>query len=491
MVLTKTDMSHAMTEAEVAGRQSVALETGLSQHDALQRAARFGPNQLRQQKPASAMRLLAHQFRSLIVWLLAVAAGFSLLVGDLVEAAAIATVLLLNAAIGFVTELRAARSMEALQRLADVLTRVRRDGATRMIDARALVPGDVVLLEGGDVVTADLRVVSASNLQADESVLTGESAPVVKTSQPGAGGDADKRPDLDGVQGNLCHPGRRRGDRCRHRHGDRTWSHQPFGQHGQSRSLATGSAAGGPRTHADLGDRGDGQRHRGHRPVPRPRSGRDGADRYRAGRGRGARGAAGGRDPVAGRGMWRMARRNAMIRRLSAVETLGATTLILTDKTGTLTENRMTAVRYLLDEGVVDLEAGAPDPPSAALRQALAIGALCNTADLAPDGAGSTGDPMELALLQVAAQLAPDVRRPPLLAQHAFDPQRRMMATVHDAVEAGVLVVVKGAPEAVIAACTQVLGATGPRRWRTARAPTGCAAVKRRPTRGCAPWDWR
>lgn len=191
------------------------------------------------------------------------------------------------------------------------------------------------------------------------------------------------------------------------------------------------------------------------------------------------------------RGMWRMARRNAMIRRLSAVETLGATTLILTDKTGTLTENRMTAVRYLLDEGVVDLEAGAPDPPSAALRQALAIGALCNTADLAPDGAGSTGDPMELALLQVAAQLAPDVRRPPLLAQHAFDPQRRMMATVHDAVEAGVLVVVKGAPEAVIAACTQVLGATGPRRWRTARAPTGCAAVKRRPTRGCAPWDWR
>lgn len=165
-------------------RLAEALEvdprTGLRAAQLAERRARFGPNTLRRQARRSALTILAHQFKGIIVWLLAAAAGLSIHMGDRVEAAAILVVLAINTAIGFATEFRAARSMEALNRIAETRSRVRRDGQTVLVDARDLVPGDVVLLEAGDVVTADMRLVRASNLEVDESVLTGESLPVGK-----------------------------------------------------------------------------------------------------------------------------------------------------------------------------------------------------------------------------------------------------------------------------------------------------------------------
>ena len=168
------------------------------------------------------------------------------------------------------------------------------------------------------------------------------------------------------------------------------------------------------------------------------------------------------------RGMWRMSQRNALITRLSSVETLGATTVILTDKTGTLTENRMTVVRYLLAGGDVDVEGEgtteAPEPNSP-IAWALRIGALCNNAELG-DGSkdGRTGDPMEIALLSVADDLCASRKNlldnNPEVEEHAFDPETKMMATVHKA-EKGHLFAVKGAPEAVIDVCTHVMGQDG------------------------------
>lgn len=150
---------------------------------------------LRAQKAKSVVAILIHQFRSIIVWLLAGAAALSFTFGDLPEATAIMVVLLINGAIGFITELRAARSMESLLRIAEVRTLVRRAGKVHRIDARDLVPGDIALLHAGDIVTADLRLIEASNLNADESVLTGESVPVVKNPAPvAAGTDVEMRP---------------------------------------------------------------------------------------------------------------------------------------------------------------------------------------------------------------------------------------------------------------------------------------------------------
>jgi len=176
--------AHAHPLRDVASWLDTDPATGLGPAQIRERLKTHGPNRLRRQKPRSALTILAHQFSSIIVWLLAAAALLSFSFGDVAEGAAIVAVLMINSAIGFFTEISAARSMDALMRIAEVKTRVRRAGREQMVDAHALVPGDVVILEAGDVVTADLRISAASNLQADESVLTGESLPVIKSVDP-------------------------------------------------------------------------------------------------------------------------------------------------------------------------------------------------------------------------------------------------------------------------------------------------------------------
>ena len=454
--LTLSTAPHGLPSGEVARLLAVSADTGLSQGEALNRLKSHGPNTLRRQKPRSTLAILLHQFRSVIVWLLAAATVFSLLLGDHAEAAAIVVVLLLNAALGFFTELRAARSMEALFHIAEVRTTVRRDGHIRMIDARDLVPGDVVILEGGDVVTADLRLTEASHLEVDESVLTGEAAPVAKGAEP-IGGDtilAERTPMV--FKGTAITQGA--GEAIVTATGMATelgritmltetarpeTSPLEAKLEGLGRTLiwltlilAAGTAVAGTL--------------RGHAL----------ADMVQTGVALAVAAIPEGLPVVAtlslARGMWRMAQRNALIRRLSAVETLGATTLILTDKTGTLTENRMTVVRYLLQDGDYG-----PDADHESVRLALRVGALCTTAELGRGAEEGAGDPMELALLSAAEQAGVELP-PDRLAHHAFQPERRMMAVVHaDADDASFAV--KGAPEEVIEVCTQVLGPEGAR----------------------------
>ncbi|HJL46391.1 MAG TPA: cation-transporting P-type ATPase, partial [Polyangiaceae bacterium LLY-WYZ-15_(1-7)] len=159
-------------EAVLAGLD-VERAAGLAEHEVAARRARFGANSLRHRKRRPWARILLDQLKSFIVLLLAVGAAVSFAFGHHVEGGAIVVVIALNAALGFATELKAVRSMEALRGLGNVTTTVRRGGRARRIPAAELVVGDVVLLEGGDVITADLRVVEGSRLQADESTLTG------------------------------------------------------------------------------------------------------------------------------------------------------------------------------------------------------------------------------------------------------------------------------------------------------------------------------
>lgn len=468
MTQGRPENPHALPVDDVAAWLETDPAAGLDGAEVHARRRAYGANELLRQKPKSALAILVHQFNSIIVWLLGAAAVLSFAMDDIAEGAAILVVLLINGAIGFTTEVRAARSMEALIRMAEVKTRVRRAGRERMIDAHELVPGDVVILEAGDIITADLRISQASNLQADESVLTGESLAVSKsTGAVGAGAVPGDRTGM-AFKGTAITQGT-----------------------GEGLVVATGMATEIGRISA-LTQAADSEAaplekrldRLGHRLVwltfglaalticAGILRGHDVVAMIQTGVALAVAAVPEGLPVVAtlslARGMWRMARRNAVITRLSSVETLGATTIILTDKTGTLTENRMTAVRYLLDGGDVELNGDRLEPGSdEPLGWALRIGALCNGAELGDGKAdGRAGDPMELALLSVAAengigreQLKGEF---PEIREHAFDPAAKMMATVHGDGE-GFVVTVKGAPEAILDSADQVLGSEGPR----------------------------
>ena len=472
-----------MSAKAVADALGVDPARGLDAAAVADRLQRHGPNMLRRKRPRALWSILRHQIESVIVWLLAAAAALSFLLGDLAEAAAIVVVLAINSAIGFFTELKGTRAMEALLRIAEVQCRVRRDGTQRMIASRDLVPGDLVILEPGDVVSADLRLIAGEALQIDESVLTGESLPVRKTIAPCL--DDPTIP----AQANMAYKG--------------TAITQGTGE---GLVVATGMATELGRI-SDMVDSAKPEAaplekrldKLGHRLVWLTLGlalltvgvglarGYAIAEMIQTGVALAVAAVPEGLPVVAtlslARGMWRMSAHNALITRLSSVETLGATTVILTDKTGTLTENKMTAAAYLFDDGRIDLVAAgqalrferagravdlADDPR---LIWALRVGGLCNTAHLGDGAPGAgAGDPMEQALLRPIAQaglseaaIGLDL---PLEKRHGFDPDRKMMATTHRA-EKGMLTTVKGAPEAVLAVCTHVMAQDGTTRPMT------------------------
>jgi Ca2+-transporting ATPase len=382
-------------------------------------------------------------------------------------------VLAINTLIGFLTEFRAIRSMEALRKLGSRSSRVRREGKLKTLVAEQLVPGDIVVLESGDIVTADIRIVEAKNLFCDESTLTGESTPVEKSVAPvavnaivaertsmvhkgtaitrGTGTGVvvatgmatelglttrlviEAEPDISPLERKLA---------------------QLTGQLVKATLVVTGLIA-----------------------VAGMAAGRDLVLMIEAGIALAVAAIPEGLPIVAtmalARGMWRMAQRNVVVERLAAVETLGATTLICTDKTGTLTENRMTTERlwlpsadYQVDherEQIVDAF-GNSAKLDAPLRRALEIGVLCGTATLKATDERGAGDPMELALLRLG-QIAGIDREDLLIAwpelhEIAFDTETKMMATAHNR-DGRLFVAVKGAPEAVLAAATTIGGEAG------------------------------
>jgi Ca2+-transporting ATPase len=444
-----------------------ALDTtddGLDAEEARRRIEEEGPNRLRDIDRRSAREILWEQFKSLVVLLLVGTMGVSFAFGQTIEGGAIGVVLAINTAIGFFTEWRAVRSMEALQQLGQVTARVRRKGTVDRLPAEDLVPGDVVHLEAGDLVPADLRLLETDRLQIDESPLTGESMPVDKSVDPVEADTPLAERTCMAYRGTAAVEGA-----------------------GTGVVVATGmeTELGAISAMVETAEQGE-------TPLEQKL---DRLGRRLVWLTVGVAGAVAGAGLLAGRplllmietgialavaaipeglpivatvalahGMWVMLRRNAFVRRLSAVETLGATTLICTDKTGTLTENQMEARRMVLAGDTVDLD-GLSAPADGRLRAAIEVGVLCNGAELnedAPDQ--STGDPLELALLRLGV----DTDRPrstllgeqPLARTVAFNRDTNMMATYHEADE-GVRVAVKGAPESVLEACTHVQTASG------------------------------
>jgi Ca2+-transporting ATPase len=408
-----------------------------------------------------------HQLQSSVVALLALAAALSAAFNNWQEAFAILVVLGLNTLIGFVTELKAERSMEALRRIGTHRQRVRRDGRVLVVDSEDLVPGDILLVEAGDVITADARIVRAANLSVDESALTGESLPVEKSPAPAAADAAV------GDRSSMLHKGTAVTRGSAIAVVTATGMSTELGQ--VARLAAAAAPQDSPLTRSLA-------RLSGHLVVVTLMiaaivallgilRGQSPMLMVEAAIALAVAAIPEGLPIVAtlalARGMWRMARQNALIERLSAVETLGATTIILTDKTGTLTENRMTVERLATAAGdwVADGwgKQGMPAMPGPALRL-LKAAALCNDAVLKSGTQPDSGDPLELALLRAADRAgltSPQLLREyPEIARQPFDSDTRMMVTVHRSGGA-FLVAAKGAPEAILAHAARYAGRNG------------------------------
>jgi P-type Ca2+ transporter type 2C len=473
---TKTllDSPHGQLAVNVLAALEVSVITGLTEHEASRRLLHYGQNTIGRRQRVGTLAILVHQFQSLVIALLVVAAGLAFYFGEWEEGSAILGVLALNTLIGFVTEIKAVRTIEALRVLGTRSARVCRDGRTRLIPAERLVPGDIVLLDAGDVITADLRLVEASNLEVDESTLTGESTGVGKTIAP-----VDVKARVSDRASMLF----------------------------KGTSITRGSGIGvvvATGMDTELGHIS--RLVEGAAPEASPLE-----KKLVQLSGQlvwvtliltgliGGIGLAQGKDtflivetaialaiaaipeglPIVAtlalaRGMWRMARQNALIERLSAVETLGATTVILTDKTGTLTENRMTVRRVWLPTGELTVgkigfegfrQASKAYPiQNRQLVRLLEIAVFCNNASLGRVSDEDTGDPMELALLR-AGRLAGLERgellnESPEIIEHAFDTTTKMMATVHHR-DGAYFFAVKGAPEAVLAKAERIASEYG------------------------------
>jgi cation-transporting ATPase F len=476
---------HGLATHEVVLLLETDADHGLADAEARRRLERYGPNVLPEARTSGSLVRFARQFNHPLIYVLLVAGVVTLVLGENTESAVIFGVVLTNAVVGFIQESKAEDALDALRAMVHTDARVRRSGRERQIPSDELVPGDVVLIEAGDKVPADLRLLQVTELQVDESALTGESVPVAKDEVV----LADATPVSD--RRNMVYS-----------------ATLVTNGTGVGVTVATGSET-------ELGEihRLVGTADRLATPLTRKLSsfskvltvailglaaftfavgvlrGESAAEMFTA-----AVALAVGAIPeglpaavtiTLAIGVNRMARRRAVIRRLPAVETLGSTTVVCSDKTGTLTENQMTVRAlwtpdarfevsgsgYTPDGEVRDSTGSAVAANSESLRWTLVAGAACNDARLTQtDGTwGIVGDPTEGAMLVTAAKGGLDVdglaTSMPRVAAIPFSSDRQYMATLHQSGHDGTLIVlVKGAVERVTELCaTEMAGDGSPR----------------------------
>ncbi len=449
--------------------------SGLSSEEARRRLERYGANVLPAARPRSAWRRLLDQIDNVLIYVLLASAVVTAFLGHATDTAVILGVVVLNALIGFVQEGRAEAALDAIRGMISPRAAVIRDGHRIAIDADAIVPGDILIIEPGDRITADVRILSARNLQIDEAILTGESVPVLKTVEPV--GDAASLGDRRSMaySGTLVTAGQGTGlvvttgietelgrisalmQRVEQLETPLIRQMNIFSRQLTAAILALSAATFAfavvvrsyPADYAFMAVVGMAVA-----AIPE--------------------GLPAVMSITLAIGVTRMASRHAIIRRLPAVETLGSVSTICTDKTGTLTRNEMTVTRCVAARRIFDIDGVGYEPrgrvssggediggdtAATALDRIALTSLLCNDARLREvDGAWVIlGDPMEGALLTFAAKLGYNRRTlesaMPRLDVTPFDAAHRYMATLHHLENDAPLILVKGAPEAVIGMC--------------------------------------
>ncbi|CJK97663.1 cation transporting ATPase [Streptococcus pneumoniae] len=472
-------------QAEEALLELDSTTAGLTHEQAAQRLLRYGPNRLDEAKPASVWQRVLRHLNNVLLYVLIAAALVTGLMGHWVDTFVIIAVVVLNVAIGFVQEGKAEKALQAIRHLLAPHAVVLRDGRQQDIDAADLVPGDVVLLASGDSLPADVRLLQARNLRIDEAALTGESVPVDKQVDAVADDAAIGDRICMGYAGTLVTQGQARGVVVA------TGAATEIGRIGRMLEAVEQGTTPLLRKMQDFGRiltlfilatggllflfgtlvRGMGA-----------------GEMFMAAVGLSVAAIPEGLPAIMtitlAIGVQRMAARNAVIRRLPAVEALGSVTVICSDKTGTLTRNEMTVQEVICAGQSLDVEGAGYAPTGNLLLQGSAVdaaalaahspaaaalveaAALCNDASLHEKEQHwvLAGDPTEGALLTLAmkAGLSPTVVQVdrPRLDVIPFESEHRFMATLH-ACEAGSEVLVKGAPERILAMCSQQLEADG------------------------------
>lgn len=442
------------SESEIVKHQKTDISSGLGEEEVKKRQAEFGPNEFEQVEHTSLIVKFLNQFKSFMIIVLIVAGVVSGVIGVLegegfTDAIIILAIVLINAIIGVAQEAKAEKSLDALKRMSAPHCKVIRNGMKQIIESRDLVPGDLVELETGDSVPADLRLVEAVNLKIQEAALTGESVPTEKISEA-----------LIGTCG--------LGDRV-------NMAFQSCSvTYGRGRGIvvATGTATEVGKIASMI------------QSVPETKTplqirldklgkllawaalgicaviflagllyGRGVLEMFMTAVSLAAAAIPEGLPAVStivlALGVQRLAQRNAIVRNMPSVETLGSTTVICSDKTGTLTQNKMTVVKaHSADETML-----------------ARIGVLCNDATINDEGQ-AIGDPTETALVSYGAQksaLKLDLAKTmPRVAELPFDSDRKLMSTAHR-VEGGVFVAVKGGFDELLGRCEAILDADGVR----------------------------
>ena len=453
---------HTLSAEETAQKLKTTSQAGLSHDEAVKRYAQYGANALNETKRRSPWRMLLDQFSEFMILVLIAAAIISGIVGDIEDTIAIIVIITLNAVIGFIQEYRAERSMAALRRMSEATVRVMRENSIHTINASELVLGDAVLLEAGNLISADLRLTESSQLKIDESTLTGESVSVDKQT--------NSIPHTDAPLGDktcLAYKG-------------------TIVTHGRGRGLVV---ATGMRTElgkiASLLVDGDQSK------TPMQKRLADFGKKlavaalaictlvFAIGIVRGeplllmfmtAVSLAVAAIPEAlpavvtislALGAHKMVKQHTLIRRLPAVETLGSVTFICSDKTGTLTQNKMHVTSLYADHQHIKIvQIPGHDHPLNALFHAMAL-----SNDAHQDSHGKVqGEPTEAALLHAALEAGWDKKHlentMPRLKELAFDSERKCMTTFHREADS-IIAYTKGSPEALIAQCILTLTSSG------------------------------
>ncbi|MEM2109903.1 MAG: HAD-IC family P-type ATPase, partial [Candidatus Odinarchaeota archaeon] len=463
---------YSMKEEELY-KELKTSPTGLSKEEAKKRLLEYGTNELQRLKRKSKIKLFIEQFKNVLIIILLVAALISVILGEILDAAVIGVIVVLNAVIGFIQEYKAEKAIEALKEMAAPQTIVIRDGKETPIPAKELVPGDIILIDTGDRLPADVRLIEASGLKIDESSLTGESTPVKKNIEPIKNGlvTLAERANM-GFSGTVVTSG-----------------------YGKGIVTATGMST-------EIGQIATMIQEEEDKETPLQRKldtlgkkigqivivlcvivfiagflrGIPFIEIFLASVGLAVAAIPEGLPAIVTMGLalgiQRMAKRNAIIRKLPAVETLGSANAICSDKTGTLTKNEMTVRRIHLASTSFEItgQGYAPrgeflnkgekiDPLSHEdLKLLITIGALCNNSTLSFDAQKNrwfiTGDPTSGALIVLAekaglrqSELVKQYKR---IAEIPFDSERKRIVTLHENPGEGRILFVSGAPDVLL-----------------------------------------
>ena len=468
---------HAMSPEE-ALKSLNCTETGLSQAEAQERLAQYGPNELQKEKRASPIKMFFEQFTDILIIILLIATALSVAIGEIVDAIVIIAIVLATAMLGFVEEFRSEKAVEALKKMTAPTAMVLRDGKEVKVSASEIVPGDVILLYTGDKVPADARLLEAINLKVDEAALTGESSPVNKNIAAFAEETSlnDRR--------NMAFTG-------------------TVVVYGRGKAVATSTGMS-----TEFGKIAKMVQMTEEEETPLEKRTQSigkwiGILSVAICLGVGVIGIVEGRNIIdmilwgislavaavpealpaivtgaLAVGMYRMAKVNTIVKKLPAVETLGCTSVICSDKTGTMTKGEMTVQRIYVDDQVVKVsgvgyepegeflvENQKIDPKSEGLHMLLTATTLCNDAKLEKDTATERwiikGDPTEGALIVAAAKAKlwkQDLeQQQPRIGEIPFSSERKCMTTAHIVSGKKKIAYMKGAPEIVLDKCTKVL----------------------------------